>query len=445
MYRSTLTFLLSASVHLSIGNAIAQEESPFLDKPLVLRVDAPKSGSIQYEDAWPLRFRLRPRDPSATTVYTFNGDEYPSRGDRAALIFSSPGTLLMGPNCSSLISTCAPDNIEPPYLEFALDEDYPDRRDVISAGSSRAPESDQPANRPTYEYQYDANDPASLRTIKLGPRLSDAIDDGIGYGPNDDLPGLVLLSNIGVGRVLTATRSAAGSAATLQEMDPRRARNLAGLMTDVSMELLSSSGNMVISTGLQVPRGLFAPIVLWDVCTEGTRSRTNCAGPMRYHIDGGPAIFSRNFSDNGPLFFSAGDSGGPDVDIFNPRPPNVVEVELVALVVNGNAPAFVDDCTGDGEINRRDLLCMGYDVISNQVRIRFIQAALFRACERIKEPWPGSDGQEVEFAEDETRIPIEDFVGEQVVVVDFDGVDLEQISFPCPTTSGRGSRPPSPP
>ena len=447
MVRTVLCCLGAATTVATLAPAAyaQDEESPFQDKPIVLRVEAPKSDSIQSGTGWPLRFRLRPRDPDQTTIWTFPGKDYPERGDKGAWIFTPLETLQSGEFCSSVTDDCPPNAVEPPYLEFAIDEDYPDRIDDIFAGIRpfRIPE----APRPVYVYQYDPADPSTTTTIKLGPRLSDRTDDGIGYGPNDDLPGFVLLSNVGVGRVLTATQSVAGRATRLRELSPRRAaRNLAGMMTHVSMELLSRSGNTVLSTSVQVPRGLFAPTILWDFCTAGTSEfggpAFECPGPMRFHVDGGPAIYSTGFepSDNGPLFYGAGELDRSDIDIFTIKPPNVIEVELVAMVVNGTAPTFIDDCNDDGDIDRRDLRCMGYNVISNQVKFTFTQAALFRACGPLWEPWPGTDGQRIQVETSNTF----DTGPEQVVVVDFDGINIP-LNFPCPTTSGRGSRPPSPP
>ena len=119
------------------------------------------------------------------------------------------------------------------------------------------------------------------------------------------------------------------------------------------------------------------------------------------------------------------------------------------MLVNGEAPAIVVDCSGDGEIDRRDLICMGYEVISNQVKKRFIQAALFRACSTTKERWPGTDRQSVLYFEDTTGpspqgVPLQNLFSDQIVAVDFDGTN-PLITFPCPATSGRVTRPPSPP
>ena len=260
---------------IAITLAVSTAHGQSTGKPLILRIKSPKPGSIQYESGWPLQFTIRPRNLNATTIVNFGSEEYPAHGDHAALIMTSPSSLGSS-ECSSLLFTCPPGITEPPYLEFAIDTDYPDRPDSIFAGLNRPAGADQPANQPIYSYGYNPADPNDTRDIKLGPIVSDARNDGIGYGPNDDLPGFVLLSNVGVGRVLTATTSFAGSAATLQEMSPRQARNLAGLMTDVSMELVRTSTGTVIYTGMQVTHGLFAPIILWDHCTGGL----NAAGQL---------------------------------------------------------------------------------------------------------------------------------------------------------------------
>ncbi|MEO1228762.1 MAG: hypothetical protein AAFZ18_07655 [Myxococcota bacterium] len=398
---SSMTFILSA-----LAPASAQAQ-----RPVVLKLETPREDAIQYEHGWPLRFSIRPRDDANFEFYNDSSQAYPSPGDRAALIF-------VRSQCSSVINPdiCAPNDFER-FVKFVIDTDTPG---VSDAYGYQGNVFDQVAYRPTYLYGTDASDPASLTEVRLGPTLPDSERDGVGYGPNDDLPGFVLLSNVGVGRVLTSTPSFDGGAQPLTEPAQLRARNLAGLMTEVSMELRATSRQTVIRTGLTVPPELFAPIVIWDSCVNDGRSAPSyeCPGRIRYHVDGGPAVYSEGFVDNGPFLVG-------DIDVTTPSSPNVVEVEITAMLVQGDAPAFVDDCTQDGEINQRDLRCMGYEVISNQVRRTFIQARVHTTCDEQsarRNAWPGP--------------------GAQAFEVDFDGFDFDEDEL-CPSSPGRITRPPN--
>lgn len=185
--------------------------------------------------------------------------------------------------------------------------------------------------------------------------------DGYGYGADDDLPGLVLLSDTGVGIVLN------------QNFNPgriRQARNLAGLLSSVAYDLREGShrptilAHMNVPPGLTytlrdsfnqpiptpMPRGLFTPVVLADRCVGDPNI---CPGDDHlFRIDGGPVV---SMTDNELFAF------------LNQR-----VVTLRAFVVNGTAPSILSDLSGDGVIGAKDADLAGYRIISNEETIRVV-------------------------------------------------------------------------
>ena len=382
--------------------------------PLILKMESPRRNAIQYSEGWPLRFSMKPRDDDAFGLVS--SAQYPSTGNQAALLFEDrDGCLtLIDPGCP-----VDPLGLDETYLEFHADFDYPNLIDFVGF---RRGDIDQFVNHPRFMYGTVPGDPSSVTTELLGPRLADDPNDGIGFGPNDDLPGFVLLSNIGVGRVRTASVSFAGAVNPLAEGPVLRARNLAGLMTHVGYQLRANPRSTVITTETMVPRDLFAPTIYYDVCVDEDplppiRSLGCETGRSAYRIEDGPLIFSIPGPFVIPVInrFTA---PPPDVRVI--APPNVNEVQLVAVVVQGDAPAIVDDCTGNGRIDARDLECMGYRLISNQVKTTFTQAGShIRCASGYIEGWP---------------------VG-SAILVDFDNNGVTTIPV-CPSSSGRVAVPP---
>ena len=384
--------------------------------PLVLKLDSPRRNSIQYDGQWPLRLTMRPRDDDDFEIVT--NEQFPGGGDRTALLFEDiDGCLtLQDPSCP-----VDPTGQDETYLEFITDFDLPGR---VDRHGFRRGQIDNPANRPVFQYGDVADDPASLRPIVLGPDQVGDPNDGIGYGPNDDLPGLVLLSNIGTGVVRTATPSFAGAVNPLVQTTPLRARNIAGLMTNVTYQLRATPRRTIVSTDWMVPRDFFAPVLYYDPCiTEVPRPRfptPGCDGRRGHRIEDGPLVISTR----GPFVIDKfqGIFGPTPPDPRVIAPPNVVSVEIVAVVVQGDAPAIVDDCTGNGRIDSRDLECMGYRLISNQVKSSFTQAANFTVC------GGGSFIEDYAFSLN-------------AVLVDFDNNGVIPIQS-CPPGEGRVAKPP---
>jgi len=193
-------------------------------------------------------------------------------------------------------------------------------------------------------------------------RLIPVNADGYGLGADDDLPGLVLLSDAGVGVVVDQNFNR-----------PRvpQARNLAGLMSSIAYELNDASARTTVVAHLNVPegqvytfplsaggdfparapRGLFTPVVLVDRCLGDT---TTCSDRFDhiFRFDGGPQVTMT------------------DGDMLERLNTQVVTVR--AFVVNGTAPSILTDRDHDGVVNSKDAALAGYVLLSGEETIRMV-------------------------------------------------------------------------
>ena len=200
-------------------------------------------------------------------------------------------------------------------------------------------------------YEHDAPPNTGLVSeVVDGVEHTRDIADGYGFGADDDLPGLVLLSDAGVGLVLDADFNPPLVAAR---------HNLAGLVDTVGYTLRSSLGFTEVYANLQVPSGLLAPLLLADSCTNST-STTKCESGTgtQYRVDGNPDV----------LFAAGSDPLAVYRSLFAER-----TFEIRAFLVKGRAPHRLEDENRDGAVNAADATIAGYTLLSNEVRLRFRQ------------------------------------------------------------------------
>lgn len=163
--------------------------------------------------------------------------------------------------------------------------------------------------------------------------------DGTGWGADDDAPGVVLLSNTGPGVVLDPNFNFPAG--------PRQLRNLAGFLTSVAWEMNDSVKHSDVVLHMNVPNGLFKPVVQFDTCV-GTPSNvpTVCSGGQLFRVDGGPLATSiANLGDK--------------------------VTTLRIFVVNGTAPSVLSDLDGNGVVDSKDAVLAGYALISKETTLRF--------------------------------------------------------------------------
>ncbi|MEM7676059.1 MAG: hypothetical protein AAF449_08665, partial [Myxococcota bacterium] len=225
------------------NNDVTNDSSSPLRLPLALGFQAPQTGAIQYRSGWRLSIAMTPREAQGFSIYVGDGAEpYPKIGRTSSLLLRD----LDG--CPRIADPRCPD-VPGDELSFSFtpDQDLP----FVADSAGEVDVRDQlasDAGRPLFTYNGES--------VLIGPGIqtsSTASPDGIGYGPNDDLPGLVLLSNVGVGQVLTSDLGVPGNVTGFDPLPVPRARNLAGLMTEVGFDLRRKSNRTVVSTSMIVP------------------------------------------------------------------------------------------------------------------------------------------------------------------------------------------------
>lgn len=389
-------------------SGVAEAGDTHRRRPLFLRFDSPRPGGIQYSSGWELSLSMTPIQQDFG-IANPGVQAYPLQGQPGVLLFQD----LDG--CPSMIDASCPvipgDEL---FARFTSDFDLPFVVDREGDETLRNALSSTVA-RPVFVYNGIEREagvrlapppppPGSVPpTLFLGP-------DGVGYGANDDLPGLVLLSNVGVGRVLDLELGSDTNVTGFEQRSPLQARNLAGLMTRVAFDVRVNARRTVLSTSMLVPPEMFTPFTLVDFCV--TDEGPFCIGLENgvVRIDGGPIV---------P--FEIVEAGS--FDITTASPPFAVDVQVRAVMVQGDAPTFVDDCDANNVINARDLVCMGYQLLSNEAVVDFRTGGFFLECEEAQAQtlFEGPGGNRV--------------------TVDFDGFPvIGQIS--CPSGGGRISPPP---
>jgi hypothetical protein len=310
-----------------------------------VRVLSPPDGfiSMQASSGWPLTIRLISKGELGISIVTYphRGDVFPSAGMTALLLYSDPDHCPSWAGNNDIDESVFRDCVRPrpwPFdetsLRFSLDADCPGSRDAV--GEPTAASGGGPPKIVIFD---ELTRTPSLAPIGPATGESGNEPDGYGYGPDDDLLGLVILSDTGPGVVFDQF---------FNLPTPRQARNLAGFVNTVSYELDDASRHTSVTAHMAVPEGLFNPVVLLDSCVTNSRGEL-CGGGSLYRVDGAPL-------------------GQPS--------PSATTVRI--FVVNGTAPALIADADGDGVVGAQDAQLAGYTLISREETVRLRQApALF--------------------------------------------------------------------
>jgi hypothetical protein len=181
------------------------------------------------------------------------------------------------------------------------------------------------------------------------PQTGGGLLDGYGYGADDDLPGLVIMADVGGARVFDPDFN----------LVPGVVRNLAGFVNNVSVELATLRGGPAVTASMHALAGVFEPVALFDldVAQAGTDFlRRLESGPIEsFEFLGEPL-------DDDALFREL-------MSTYSPYP-----IEIRVALVQGAAPAFIRDLDGDGAYTANDLRAMGYTLLSNQASARIVVA-----------------------------------------------------------------------
>ncbi|MCB1624591.1 MAG: hypothetical protein KDI32_08385, partial [Pseudomonadales bacterium] len=179
------------------------------------------------------------------------------------------------------------------------------------------------------------------------PQTGGDLLDGYGFGPDDDLPGLVVMSNLGAARVFDPN------------FDQTQAviRNMAGFVNGVSQELLIRHGGSALTATMQIVAGMFEPIAMFDLDVDD------------------PDIDYLRRVDSGDLeklHFKSSPKNADDVLRAIASSYSPFELDIRMVVVEGIAPTFIEDRNHDGQFTATDLRLMGYRLLSNQARVQML-------------------------------------------------------------------------
>lgn len=392
------------------------------DPPVSLHIEAPSNSgdlALLSESGWPITIRLdvelppppEEGDPAPFPAYAVQPN-FPVWGDWGFLIFDDPDGCLNPPAPSwqpqptpecgvpdPLPSDWDFEDWEVPesdetYLEFWPDVDLagaPDnagnedrQEDLLDSNSSGGPEFNSWSGAGVLTCTPDTADPDC---DQFGPDTGGETTDGYGIGANDDLPGLVVIAQYGIGNTYIEP--------DFEQTSPVGARNLAGLVNSVAYELSVLEESRAVPprstppgegppggeppgppnnvtefsriwAHLNMPPGVVRHIIQYDACVgepifdpPGSTSFEECTGDDLWRVDGGPV-------ETAPMNFERPDAASIDLlesTVF----------EIRAFLVAGQAPNELLDWTGDGIVDSGDAEAAGYTVLTNEDSIEFLQ------------------------------------------------------------------------
>jgi hypothetical protein len=181
-----------------------------------------------------------------------------------------------------------------------------------------------------------------------GPELA-GFYDCYGYGQDDDLPGLVVMADIGAARFYSDTF----------DRLPLGIKNMAGLLSNVTVELSGARGSSVVATIL-VKRRFFDPLVMIDAdVTEAPWTGFD----YLQRVDGGP-VTGHHFPVPRPPSAGIGWIPNAIADLIPIR-----QVRVRAVLVSGRAPSVIKDLNADGLYTAADVELAGKTLLSNEASI----------------------------------------------------------------------------
>lgn len=383
----------------------------FADTPPVeLHIDTPNSNgglALLSEAGWPLTIKMIVNFPEGEPYPAYaKQPNFPVRGNWGFLIFDDPDGCLNPPAPSWMVPPTVEcgvpdplppdwdwDNWAPPptdevYMEFWPDVDMAgvedptgneDRQaDLLDSAGGRGPEL-QKWDRDTCvpgENDFGSN---AAKCIRFGPNTGGEVNDGYGFGADDDITGLVIIAEYGVGRVFDEP--------DFELTDPVGAVNLAGLVDSVSYDLSDLQKENVKDKGdkgkpteiiteqarvwahLNMPANVVRHLIQYDACTGNVTWQDpeemyaeSCDGNDLWRIDGGPAV-------EPPFVFERADAAS--IYLFDST-----TYTLKVFLVAGQAPNRLFDEDGDGDVDSADAVAAGYTLLSNQDSINLLQLSM---------------------------------------------------------------------
>jgi hypothetical protein len=352
---------------LASGVALATDPAP----PVKLSIREPvkhnKAGGFVEGRDWNLEFRLTVPNALGFVELLGNGDTF------EALVVSDADNCLEfdlghptypGPFDSS----CGDSVIEEVFFPFRSDPN--DRSGVADIDQcdfliEQPRLQDDPSTTPSassnkaYLLAPDqaipsASTPPTPRS--MGPLTGgQTIGDCYGYGRDEDLPGLVVMVDVGAARVFDQNFD------IIQvERGVRRIRNLAGFTSTVTRELKDRFGRSHVVAHMQIERGMLEPLVAFDARTGVAPDYIGSTFQRR--IDSGP-VETFSWVTQPTTSYSAA-----EIEELLATLPDTSSVKLRAVLVEGDAPSYIDDLDKNGKFTINDLILMGYTPLTNQAK-----------------------------------------------------------------------------
>ena len=317
---------------------------------------------------WPLAFKIKSRTAVGFVAKRALNEE------REALVLTDPDNCL---NLNSLVDDLMLTSFDFLCAGLIEDEQYievqTEKHDTFGVfdnattgnGKIRArlvddKSSDSPPRNTPYLKLFDD---MVFKVKQVGPKTGGRPDpadmepdelDGYGYGADDDLASLVIMADIGAARVFDEDFNLTSGII----------RNMAGFVNTVSAVDLNGRRETTITAYLHILAGVFEPIALID---------TNVSDPSlsgfeyAIQVDSGP-VTGINLDEDFPTEVASGSANAFYDELLSQYYP--VEVDVRAVVVNGDAPDYIKDKNGDGKYTARDVQMDGYELLTNEVSIR---------------------------------------------------------------------------
>ncbi len=359
--------------------------------------------TLQPQSGWPLNITLTIRNELGIAIDNGLPPFFPRKGQTGFVVFDDPdGCLAMdsvewapvNDPCVDASGNQLPS--DETFLEFTPDVDDIGLPDSWGNADRIAALVDATSGRQTLN-------PSGMEPTNIGAFTSGVdsngieVVDGYGNGADDDIPGLVLLTEHGQGIVYNTD----GTLPATKELV-----NIAGFVNSVGYTLNNPFKRSTIKISMIVPRQLVAPVVIADECVGDPASTTDpCVN--WYSVDGAdfvPAVDLVGFEPT--TAFAEGYK-----PIFEST-----KYKVMAMVVSGTAPDTVQDLAAPyGEIDEADLEAMGYTVIGRKKTAEFDQYGSHH-CYGLS--------------------------GSNILYFDLDGNGIDRFGDVCPAGAGSLSRPP---
>ena len=313
---------------------------------------------------WPLAFKIK---TGAAVGFVAKRD---SDEEREALVLSDPDECF---NLKSLVDDLFLMSFDFACINLAEDEQYieiqTEKHDTFGEfdnattgnGAIRARLVDDKASDPAprntpYLKMFDG------KTKPVGPKTGGRPEagvpkpdelDGYGYGADDDLASFVIMADVGGARVFDENF----------DLTPGVIRNMAGFINTVSAVDLDGRGQTTITAYLHILAGVFEPIALIDTAVSDP-SLDGFEYAIR--VDSGP-VTGINLVEPMPQIVEPGSANAFYDELLSQYYP--VDINVRAVVVNGEAPDYIYDMNGDGAYTASDVSLAGYELVTNEVSI----------------------------------------------------------------------------